>query len=94
MDNMKNQLPKEKKVVISTTINMGDHEYVKKNRLMFSRLLENAISIHRTAIENGITEDYFNYLKNRMAIASKRIELLNSFIAEKGLTEELIEKFK
>lgn len=77
-----------KKIMISTTISSGDYEYVKKMGLMFSKLLENAISIHRVAHEEGISENYVNYLKHKITLMSERLNKANSFIEANNLGDE------
>lgn len=76
------------RVKITTTIPYQDFLYVKNKFLKFSNLLENAISVHRTAFEEGISEQYHNYLKRKIEVIQERLTKQSIFISEKGLYEE------
>lgn len=77
-----------KSVVISTTITLEDYNYVKKQNLKFSRLLANAISVHRVAYNEGVDENYFNYLKRKIELLNDKYQKLNTFIEANNLTDE------
>lgn len=79
-----------KKIMISTTLNISDYQYCKENKLMFSRMLENAINIHRIAKENGINEDYNNYLKRRLDNLSAKLQHMQTFLEQEKLTDKYL----
>lgn len=76
------------RVNISTTIKMEDHQYCKANGLMISRLLENAISIHRQAKEMGEEADHLNYQKRLKERLQARLDKYEAFLEHKKLKEE------
>ena len=74
------------KIVISTTVSRRDWEYCKRNGLMWSRMLENAISIHREAMEQGETD--VKFWKKRIERLKDHIDKYSDYLDKKGLTED------
>lgn len=83
-----------KKVVISTTLSSADYNYAKNNHLMFSKLIENAISIHRVAHAEGIDENYHNYLKRKLEAMNIRLQKALDFIETQNLSDKYINEVK
>lgn len=90
MYNMAEMLKKSFRIRISTLVTKDDYDYVKENKLMFSRLLENSISVHRTAHEEGIAENYYNYLKRRSETLKQKLDKVLSFVEDRGLSDECL----
>jgi len=76
------------RINISTTIKAEDHQYCKANNLMISRLLENAISIHRQAKELGEEHDHLNYQKRLKEKLQAQNAKFISFLQDKQLLDE------
>lgn len=80
----------DKRVAITTTISMQDFQFCKERNLKFTRLLENAVSVLRTAETEGVQGNYFNHLKNNVNSLRKRLEVATLFIEENGLHGEYL----
>jgi len=76
------------RVNISTTIKPDDLQYCKANGLMISRLIENAIGIHRHAKEMGEEADHLNYQKRLKEQLQRRLDKMDAFLEHKNLKGE------
>lgn len=82
------------KVKITTNIPIEDFNWCTDNKLTYSQLLESAISIHRNAVNDGIEEDYYKYLKNKIELLGIRLTSYSRFLDEKGILGEFLENEK
>lgn len=83
---------KTMRIRISTTIPLSLHQYAKEEQhLMFSRLLESAILIHKNAFEKGIKEDYYKHLQNRIDVMREELEKATMFLNKHNLLNEFHE---
>lgn len=79
-----------KRIHVNTTLSLGDYNYVTSNALVFSKLLENAINIHRIAHEEGINENYHSYLKQRAMIIKERLDKALAVLEKNNLISEFM----
>lgn len=77
-----------KTVAISTTVTLSDYNYCKHMHLKFSRLLANAINVHRVAYNEGVDENYFNYMKRKIEILNQEYQKVIAFLHSKNLIDE------
>lgn len=81
-----------KRIVTSTTLSIEDYQYCVNNNLMISKMLANAINVHRMAKEDGVNENYHSYLKRKAELVKERYDSATDFIKKKGMIDEFLKE--